>query len=154
GSQFLVKDGSTPEKCKILVKAKEPNSDDTLYPDVLFGSTLTVSVNGGSETQTFSLPAGVDTKGKPFWTNTGKSYKYKDSKGENGPVSAAAFTLSGGTLQFKASVSGKLGTISIVPPNPGTDACVLLAAGHFAAYSVNFATGTVSNTATQFKVKD
>ena len=41
-----------------------------------------------------------------------------------------------------------------MPPNPGTDACVLVAGGHFVAYSVNFATGTVSNTATQFKVKD
>ena len=87
-----------------------------------------------------------------------KGFKYKDAKGENGPVKVAQLKKSGGgVFQIKAAaktVGGPLGIITVVPPNPGTDGCVRLEIGGGGdAYDVRFADGQVTNDgAKQFKV--
>ena len=95
------------------------------------------------------------TTGKPFWSGDAvKGFKYKDSKGENGPVKVVQIKKStSGSFTIKVVVDGKLGTVSVVPPNLGTGACALLEIGGGDSYSVRFADGVNDNkAATQFKV--
>lgn len=51
-------------------------------------------------------------------------FKYKDAALTR-PVKTAAIKVSKGTFQLQATVSGKTGGVSLLPPNPGTDGCVL-----------------------------
>jgi hypothetical protein len=53
-------------------------------------------------------------------------------------VKSAQIKKSGGKFSIKVSLTGKNGPISIVPPNPGTDACIALQIGSIARYSVQF----------------
>ena len=157
GQTLTVNNPSTPEKRKIIAKAKEMASDDVIVGNPLVtGATLTVSANGGSaSSQTYTLPAGTNpTTGDPFWTGDAlKGFKYKDAKGVNGPVKQAQIKLARTVFRIKIGIDGKLGTVAVVPPNPGTDACVLLAIIAGDSYSVRFATGAVTNRgATLFKV--
>ena len=150
GSKLVVKNPGAPEQRKISVKAKEASSDDALTGDpVANGATLTVRINNGtSDTQTYNLPAGS-------WTGDATAgFKYKDSTGANGPVSVAEIAKLNGVFQIKAVVKGNLGAVSVVPPNPGFDSCVLLTLTGGDSYSVNFVSGTMTNKgATLFKVK-
>lgn len=158
GKQLLVKDPSTPEKRKVIVKAAEEGSDNTLVGDpTVGGGSLSVALYGGtSVSQLFPLPQGTNAKGKPFWSGSAaKGYKYADAGGENGPVKKVQIKLKNGTFQMKAVISAKGGTVSVVPPNPGTAGCVQLAIGGGDSYSARFADGGVKNKAGKlFKVKD
>lgn len=151
GTLFLVKNPGMPESRKITGKAKELASSDTIVGDpVTSGAMLTISANGGTPSSaTYTLPIGASAlTGKPFWTgDVLKGFKYKDSKGENGPVKVAQVKKSArGVFQIKTVVSGKLAPVAVVPPNPGTDGCLLFAIVGGDSYSVQFATGQVSNT--------
>lgn len=157
GSSLLVKNPSTEAKRKITVKAKENGSNDTLVGDpVAGGATVTISASGASpSSDTYSLPAGTSAAtGKPFWSGDAlRGFKYKDAKGENGPVKTAQIKLKSGVFQIKVGVDAKLGTVAVVPPNPGSAGCMLLTIGGGDSYSVSFSTGTVTNKgATLFKV--
>ena len=158
GNLLSVKAGSSPAKRKIIVKAKETASTDTIVgTPTTGGATLTVSANGGTSTiQTFSLPAGTSASGKPFWSgDASKGYKYKDSKGEKGPVkSALIMTTASGVFQIKAVIDSKHGDVQVVPPNTGIFGCAQLTIGGGDSYHVRFASGTITNKAgSQFKVK-
>ncbi len=104
GKQLLVKDPSTPDKRKIVLKAQEDGSPNTLVGDpVTNGATLSIAVYGGtSSTQVFSLPSGLNLAGKPFGKGDAtKGFSYKDAKGENGPVKVAKIKLApNGTFQL------------------------------------------------------
>jgi hypothetical protein len=158
GSQLLVKDPGAAEKRKVSAKAKEKASPDTLVGDpTADGATLTVRADGATSTeQTFPLPQGTNAKGKPFWSgDASKGFKYKDAKGENGPVTQAAIKKSGkGVFTLSFNAQGKRGPISVVPPNPGEGGCVLLALNGGDTYSVAFAPGDgkVTNKSGLFKV--
>src|SRR5262245_904740 len=158
GNKLLVKNPSTPQKRSIVANAKESASLDTLVGNpTALGATLMVTTNGTtSTTQTFVLPSGTSgITGKPFWSgDAAKGYKYKDSKGENGAVKGASIKKSGnGTFLIKVVVSGKNGTVLVLPPNEGTDGCVLLTINGGDSYSVKFADGVITNKgAVQFKV--
>src|SRR5262249_6560949 len=93
GSQLVVKNPSTPEKRKVVAKAKEVGSPDTIVGNpAAGGATLSIAANGGTPSaQTFALPMGTSAlTGRPFWTGDAvRGFKYKDAKGENGPVKAA-----------------------------------------------------------------
>src|SRR6185503_17118519 len=93
--------------------------------------------------------------GKAFWTGDAVAgFKYKDPKGENGPVKSAQIKVKNGVFQLKAAASGKLGPVNLLPPDPGTSGCVLLEIAGGDSYSVLFADGSVSNKAALgFKVK-
>jgi len=159
GNQLLVKDNLAPNGRKIVVKAKEVGSDDSIVGDpVANGATLTVFAYGGTSTsQTFTLATGTSTTtGKPFWSGTAADgYKYKDPHGENSPVKQAAIKkTSSGVFQIKAVVDSKNGLVSVVPPNTGTHACAQLTITAGDSYHMRFASGVLVNKgATQFKVK-
>jgi poly(3-hydroxybutyrate) depolymerase len=157
GSTLVVKDSGTAAKRKITVKAKETGTDDTLMGDpTTGGATVTISATGGTpSSQTFTLPVGVSAMTqKPFWSgDASKGFKYRDAKGENGAVKSAQIKLKGGTFQIKVSVDGKGGPVDVVPPNPGSAGCAFLSIGGGDGYSVQFATGKLTNKGTSlFKV--
>jgi acetyl esterase/lipase len=157
GSALTVKNPSTSTQRKITVKAKETASDDTLVGDpVANGATATITVNGATPgVETYALPAGTSaTNLKPFWTGDPvKGFKYRDATGENGPVRRAQIKVKGGVFQIKVRIDGKLGPVAIVPPNPGSDGCVLFTIAGGDSYSVRFAGGQVVNDgAALFKV--
>ena len=152
-----MKNPSTPDKRKVIVKAKEAASDDTLVGDpVTNGATVTITANGATPSEeTYTLPAGTSpTSLKPFWSGDAvKGFKYRDADGENGPVKSALIKLRNGVFQIKVTVDGKQGPVAVVPPNPGSDGCVLLTIAGGDSYSVQFASGQVTNKgAVLFKV--
>lgn len=157
GNVLVVKNRGTAVKRTIVAQAKEKKSPNTIVgAPTTGGATLTIAVNGATpSSQTFELPAGIGASGgKPFWSGDAtRGFKYKDLKGENGPVKVAQLKLKKGVFQITALVDGKLGAVSVVPPNAGTDGCVLLAIGGGDSYSVLFAGGAVTNKTTKlFKV--
>src|SRR5215468_8990611 len=82
GSLFQLKDWGTTEKRKLVVKAKEVASDNSIVGDpVVEGATLLVVAHGGRpSSDTFVLPSGTSAlTGGPFWSgNLEKGFKYKD----------------------------------------------------------------------------
>src|SRR5262249_39275250 len=79
--------------------------------------------------------------------------KYSDSKGANGPVKSALIKVKNGVFQIKVAIDAKLGAVDVVPPDPGSDACVLLTIGGGDSYSIQFASGKVTNKGAElFKV--
>jgi hypothetical protein len=143
GNSLTVKNPSTPDKRKVTGKAKESNSPNTIVGNpVLLGGTVTISDGGGTPSaQTFALPQGTSgITGKPFWSGVAiKGFKYKDPKGENGAVKVAQIKKApSGVFSIKTVIVGKLGTILVTPPNPGTSGCVLLGINLGDTYSVQF----------------
>src|SRR4029079_9353304 len=97
-----------------------------------------------------------DSKGKPRWTgDASEGFKYKDADGTNGAVKQAQIKKSvKGVFTIKVKASGKIGTVSVVPPDAGDGGCILLQLIGGDSYSVAFADGDVTNKgATSFKVK-
>jgi hypothetical protein len=135
GKSFSVKaKPGNPTKSK--VRALEKNSNDTLVGDPTAagsagGAILQIFVNGGTpSSQRFVLNQGTNGKGKPFWSGDAvKGFKYKDSAGEQSAVQSLGISLKKETFKIKASISGKNGPVAIVPPNPGTSACVAVQLG-------------------------
>src|SRR5262249_60328005 len=62
----------------------------------------------------------------------------------------------GGKFQLKAGAVGKLGPISLVPPNPGTSGCLLFEIGGGDRYHVLFGPGSTikTNDAKTFVMKE
>ncbi len=125
-----------PSKTKIKGSASEKDSPNTLVGDPTVagsagGAILTIFANGGTSTvQSFTLAQGTSSTGKPFWSgDAAKGFKYKDAKGDQGAVKSLQIKAKNGSFSIKASLSGKNGPIAIVPPNPGTDACLALQLG-------------------------
>lgn len=155
GSLLLVKDGGTPESRKLIVGGKDSAGPALVGDPVANGATLVVSAFGGTYSiQTFSLSAGSNAKGKPFWSGDPvKGYKYKDPTSENGPVKVAKVKAAGGKFSLKAVVLGKTAALNVVPPNSGTSSCVEFSIGGGDTYDVAFLDGTITNSgATLFKV--
>jgi hypothetical protein len=146
GSTLTVRNKSTPDKRKIVGKAKERASGNTIVGDpTVSGGNLTVSAGGGTPTsQLFLLPQGVSgMTGRAFWSGTAtQGFKYKDPKGENGAVKKVQIKrTSNGNFSIRAIVSGKLGPVNVLPPNPGTNGCLLLRLTGGDSYSVAFQAG-------------
>jgi len=131
---------------KITASGKEKNSTNTLVGNPTLsgsagGAVLEVFANGGTSTsQTFTLAQGTSSTGKPFWSASGSTgFKYKDSKGDQGPVKAAQIKRTpSGNFSIKVKISGKNGPVNVVPPNPGVSGCVALKLGSGDRYSVQF----------------
>lgn len=156
GNRLVVKNPGAPTKRTIVAVAKEASSPNTIVgTPTTGGATLTIAVDGGTpSSQTFALPAGTSAATrKPFWSGDAtRGFKYKDAKGENGPVKVAQLKLKKGVFQITAVAQGKLGTISVLPPNAGTGGCVTLEIGGGDAYSVLFAGAVTNKSAKLFKV--
>lgn len=158
GNRLVVKDPGPPDKRTIIIKAKELGSANTLVGNpTVSGAQLAVRANGGSpHSDLYNLPAGTSTiTGKPFWSgDASKGFTYKDLSGENGPVTRLQIKkTSRGVFHIRAAVDARRGMVSVVPPNDGTDGCVLLSLTGGDSYSVKFADGSISNKGTeQFQV--
>jgi phospholipase C len=152
GSRLIAKNPSTPDKRKIIVKAKEIASDNTIEGDpVADGAMLTIRLTARTpNSQTYNLPSGTSpTTSKPFWSGDAvKGFKYRDPKGDNGAVVGVDIKKKNGVFQMKVRISGKHGTVTVVPPNGDSDACLLLAVNGGDSYSVNFASGAVTTKGT------
>jgi len=138
GKSFSVKaKPGDASKTNVDGSAGEKRSDNTVVGDPTAagsagGAILTVFANGGTPTmQTFVLDQGMTGKGKPFWSGSAdKGFSYQDPTGEQGAVTSVSIKKSpSGMFSIKASIAGKNGPVSIVPPDPGTDACFALQLG-------------------------
>ena len=129
--------------------AKEKDSPNTLIgdptlPGGMGGAALTIVANGATPSaQAFVLYQGTSTTGEPFWSgDAATGFTYRDPNGEHGAVERASIRRSAsGSFVLKISLSGKNGPLAIVPPNPGSDACVALQIGLDGSgdrYSVQF----------------
>src|SRR5262245_53010603 len=70
GNSFLSKNPGTADQRKLVAKAKEKQSPNTIVGNpTSSGGTLTVTENGGTPTVgVYNLPAGTSSiTGKPFW---------------------------------------------------------------------------------------
>jgi hypothetical protein len=170
GKSLTVKDptaGSDAKRRSIKGAAKEKGSSAPLNGNPTLansagGAILDIFAFGTNPTQqSFPLPQGTSSTGKPFWSAIGnnKGFKYKDLAGDQGPVKSLIIKKSpSGAFSIKAKLTGKHGTISVIPPNTGTGGCmaVKLGTGGGAGdrYSVDFRTGNVKNVdAKLFSVK-
>jgi hypothetical protein len=111
---------------------------------------LARTVSVAPTSQTFNLPQGTSpSTGKLFWSGDPvKGFKYKDPKYDNGPIKGLIIKKSGsGTFQIKATGLGKVAGVGVLPPNPGTDGCVLLEIVGGDSYSVQFGSldGVITN---------
>jgi hypothetical protein len=153
GKSLTVKDptaGVDPAKRSIKGSAKEKGSSAPLTGNPTLagssgGALLDIFANGAHSTsQEFALPQGVSSTGKPFWSASGSTgFKYKDNKGEQGPVKSVVVKKSAnGAFSIKVKLSGKNGTINVVPPDPGVSGCLALKIPQSASlgdrYSVQF----------------
>jgi hypothetical protein len=135
GLSFVTKGSTLPRGRKVLVTAKEGASPNTIVGDpTASGATLVVTAHGGTpSTQTFLLPA-------PNWKGSAtRGFTYKDRRGTAGAVRVVKIALTRrGKFVITALATGKTGTLDIVPPDPGTDACALLGIVGGDSYSVRF----------------
>jgi hypothetical protein len=132
GQLFVVKSARTS---KVAAAARERDSTDTLVGDpTMNGATVTITADGGtSSTQTFTLPA------SNWRGNATRGFKYNDSRGTAGAIKQASLQLTRNRrFLVKVLATSKTGTLSIVPPNPGSDACVLIEIGSGDSYSIRF----------------
>jgi hypothetical protein len=146
GKVLLVKDPGNPAKRKVVVLAVEKKSPDTIVGDpTATGARLTVQVEGTTASAAaYELPAG---DAAAFWSgDAAKGFKYKDAKGENGPVKAALLKKTKrGVFKLKAVLLGKLGSRDVTPPADGTAGCAVLEITGGDAYGVQFNDGKIKN---------
>jgi hypothetical protein len=105
-----VKNPSGPTSRRITYKAKSfPHTFYSYIGDPrLAGATLNLQLD--SQTQCFHMPPGL-------WKLSGSSFRYVDTSGLAGPVTAAQIKHNGtGGLQNKVVVNGRNGAVNIVPP--------------------------------------
>ena len=152
GDTLQVKNPSSPDKRKVVCKGKEKASSNTLVGDpTILGASLQIRANGGTPSgQLFYLGNGNSpSTGKPFWSGDSvKGWKYKDPKYDNGPIKALTIKKSqSGTFQIKATALGKASPLIVLPPDPGTDGCMVLQIFGGDTYSVAFRPldGTITN---------
>ena len=136
-----------PENRLVKVYALESGGATVVGDPTVGGATLRVIANGGTPSdETFNLPAS-------YWTGRASSsgtvyYKYRD-EGFNGPVKLVLIRKSSsGNFLIKALAFAKLGPLNVEPPNPGTDAAIVLAINGGDTYCSGFggaAGGTLIN---------
>lgn len=166
GTALTVKDpapGVDPTSRLIVANAKETQSPETIVgnptlPGSAGGAILGLVANGTSpSSQTFNLPQGTTSTGKPFWVAVGATgFRYKDPKGDQGPVQIVSIKRTPSAIfSIKAKVKGANGTINVLPPNPGTDGYLTLTITGGDRYCVKYgADGKVTNNANKsFKVR-
>jgi hypothetical protein len=149
GTRLQVANPGASAARKVTIRAKETSSDDTVIGDpTVAGAEVIVTLGGGTpSSQTFLLATGTSTAtGTPFWSgDAAHGFTYKDPQGQNGAVVASRIRLVKGTFLITTKMSGKSGTLSLVPPNPGSSGCVTFHIMDGDIYHLSFATGRVTN---------
>ena len=146
---MLVKnpDGASARRINYKVSEHSPNSNTVAGDPTTGGATLNIKVDSNS--QCFTMPASG-------WSPTNTlGFKYADSSGAHGPVKVAQIKKTkSGVFQMKAIIMGSLGTVSIVPPNPGTQGDTNFAVGGGDQYCGSTAGGVINpNSANTFRAK-
>jgi hypothetical protein len=143
GKQVLVKDpkpGVDPTKRKVIGQGKESASPNSIVGDPMVdGAILTIFTEGAtSANQVFNLATGTDpATGKPFWSGSSTGFTYKDKAGTNSAVTVAQIKRSNsGVFQIKVVAQAKNSPIALVPPNPGSAACILFEIGEGDRYHI------------------
>src|SRR5438094_3735473 len=115
GRLLIVRNPSTLERRRIVVRARETESDDALVGDpVAEGASITITAHGAtSSSATYQMPTGTSPRrSKPFWSGDSlHGFQYGDPEGENGPVRRAQIRRKRGVFQITANVDARLGTI-------------------------------------------
>src|SRR5262249_5839794 len=147
GKQLRIQAPGSPESRRVAGDAREYGSSNTVVGDpTVAGATLAIRADGDDPTQqTLPLPQGADPSGRRFWTGSSiTGFKYKDSKGAQGPVGSVQIReTTAGLFLMKVKASARHAALSIVPPDLGTGGCMLLELGDGDSYSVAFLTGTI-----------
>ncbi len=134
GNRFQVKAPGSAEQRRIVGRAKERNTDNTVVGDPrVSGASLRIVARGTTDSdQTFSLPAGG-------WTAVGPlGYRYSNRNRGGAVRSALIKRTPGGTFVIKVLLSGRDGPMAVVPPNPGDRGGFILALGGDAGCCVGF----------------
>ena len=147
---LLVMNPDGPSARRVIYKVSErrPNGNTVTGDPTTGGATFNIKLDSNS--QCFAMPASG-------WSRLGAlGFKYTDTAGAHGPVKVARIKkTSGGVFQMKAVVMGSLGTISLVPPNPGMQGDTNFAVGGGDQYCGSTAGGRINpNDARTFKTKD
>jgi hypothetical protein len=145
GSKLVVRDpkpGVDATKRKVTFSAKEVASPNTLVGNpVVSGAVLQVIANGANDTsQGYNLPQGTNSRGKTFWRAMGTvGFRYSDNLGDQGPVSRLSIRRApNGNFSIKGLILGRNGTVTVLPPNPGTDGFAVLLFGGGDRYCVQY----------------
>jgi lysophospholipase L1-like esterase len=94
----------------------------------------------------YLLPSAVSAiTAKPFWRARARGFDYRDARGENGPVRRVRIQRTAHVFRMRAVVDGRLGAVSVAPPDEGTGGCVRLAIAGGDSYGVGFAGGRIEN---------
>lgn len=140
------RDPGDASRRRIVVTAREIGSTNTLSGDPTVagsggGGLLHLVTEGGTPTSAvFALPQRTGRSGKPSWQAIAGGFRYADPHGENGPVTSVVLRKAkNGTFTLRAVLSGKRAALDAVPPNPGTQAFVLLSLSGGDRYCVAFA---------------
>jgi len=148
GRRILVKDQTgNPEQRKVIILAKErPTDVGTLSDPTIGGAQIEIVLSGGTPSSaSHYLPAAG-------WESTGYGYGYRYSySGDRVFLKKSP----SGLVQMKAVLDGAAG-FPLVPPNPGTDAQVVLEVYGGDRYCTGFGGGAggdvVKDTMQQWKV--
>ncbi|HYC56880.1 MAG TPA: CocE/NonD family hydrolase [Candidatus Binatia bacterium] len=122
GARLAVKDPGFSVGQNVLVQARERDSDVAIVGDpTVNGARLRVVTRGGeSADQTFELPASG-------WSIRGPQRFRYDNRVPGGAVRKAQIEKTPrGVVRMKATISGRNGTVEIVPPDPGEEAAAVL----------------------------
>lgn len=158
GNSLLVSNPGPPDHRVVVVRAKERNTDNTIVGDpTVTGITVRIRANGDNPSEeTYLLGAGNSpATGRPYWTgNAARGYVYRDVQGAQGPVKRVQIKRSArGVFAIRIAIDARGGAVMVVPPNQGTDGCVLVSILGGDTYSVRFASGSITNKgASQFRV--
>jgi hypothetical protein len=136
GDEFILFNPG-PEQLRTAVATAEEHTatativGDPTLPGSAGGAILTLIANGASSSsQSFVLPQGASSSGRPFWRAIAGGFRYVDLTGQQGPVTAVVIKrTSGGRFVIESTVLGLNGPVEVVPPNPGTDAFMTLKLG-------------------------
>lgn len=150
GKLLLVKDPKAGDasRRRILYRVKERESTNAVVGNpIARGATLKITLDGN--TDCYDMPASgwsaISTLG----------FKYRDPRGVHGPVKVAAIKQTpSGTFLIKAKVVGRHGPITVVPPDPGTQADTNFRLGGGDEYCSTFGGTIEPNNARTFKAKN
>lgn len=134
GRRLQVSNPSTPNRRRVSIVGQERTNVNTVVGNpTTAGATLQVTANGGTSTsQTFVLPSSG-------WRVLGTiGYRYTNSVPGGAVRQATIKRTPSGNFQVRTIISGRGGTVNIVPPNPGNNGGMVLTLNGGDSYCVSF----------------
>jgi hypothetical protein len=142
---FKLTHPAIPSKSTLVYKTRDPLTFSFAGNPPLAGAHFNVKLD--STRQCFNLPAAG-------WTHIAAGYQYKDPNGLYGPVKVAKLRARG-HFTLSATVTGKHGPITLVPPNPGIEADTVFQLGNGDRFCGSTTPGSITtNNARVFAAKN